>query len=75
MRDKLSLAFSSPIYLETVEVGNKNAPASDCNKSKGKCYGDPADGYNNGSNKSSSWGKIHLSPSSLKVPDYNFLDF
>ena len=51
--------ISHLIYLVTAEVGKKNAPASDCNKSKGKCYGDPADGYNNGSNKSSSWGKIH----------------
>ena len=73
VRDKLSLAFSSPIYLAAVHVnaGNKNASASDCNKSKVKCYGEPPDGYENGSNKSSSWGKIHSFLSSSKAPDYN----
>ena len=49
-----------PVYLALI-AGNKNTSASDCNKSKVKCYGDPADGYNNGSNKSSIWGKIHIS--------------
>ena len=42
-----------------LKVGNKNTSASDCNKSKVKCYDDPPDGYSNGSNKSASWGKIH----------------
>ena len=49
-----------PVYLALI-AGNKNTSASDCNKSKVKCYGDRADGYNNGSNKSSIWGKIHIS--------------
>lgn len=61
MRDKLSIVFSSLIYLATVEVRKKNVSASDCNKSKVKCYGDPAVRYNNGNNKSSNWGKIHIS--------------
>ena len=59
MRDKLSIVFSSLIYLVTVEVRKKKVSASDCNKSKVKCYGKAADGYKNGSNKSASWGKIH----------------
>ena len=59
MRDKLSIVISSLIYLVTVEVRKKDASASDCNKSKVKCYGHLADGLKNGSNKSDSWGKIH----------------
>ena len=49
-----------PVYLALI-AGNKNTSASDCNKSKVKCYGDPAVRYNNGNNKSSNWGKIHIS--------------
>ena len=58
MKDNLSLTFSFLTYL-ALKLGNKNTSASDCNKSKVKCYDDPPDGYNNGSNKSASWGKIH----------------
>ena len=65
---KLPLVFSSLVYLETVEVRKKNVSAADCNKSKVKCYGDPPDGYKNGGNKLSSWGKIHRFLSSLIKP-------